>query len=368
YDSSNAPGTSGQILQSTGTGTKWVNPGTLSGSYILNQFTGTQAANFWIAGKARVDSDLYALGNVGIGTAAPSATLDIVGGANGVPAIRVDFPTNAWGIRFDRGTTKLFGIHANNGNPVVQETWGADIRFRFSGADHVTFTHGGNVGIGTTAPSQKLHVVGNLRVTGAYYDSSNASGTSGQILQSTGTGTKWIDPSAISDGDWIISGSNMYSGVSGNIGIGTNLPQEKLHVAGGNVLISGGRTLQFDTGNVAAPSTTNMLAGTRILLYPLSSGRHYAIGVESANLWFNTDGGIKFYQDSALNMVIASGGNVGIGVSGPTEKLHVLGNVKADSLIDRDNGNYYLDPSSTGSSLFVAGEIHVGMSATTDDD
>ena len=51
----------------------------------------------------------------------------------------------------------------------------------------------GNVGIGTTSPSQKLHVSGNARVTGAYYDSSNGPGTLGQVLSSTATGTSWID-------------------------------------------------------------------------------------------------------------------------------------------------------------------------------
>ncbi|MDA9271076.1 hypothetical protein N9P57_03040 [Planktomarina temperata] len=51
----------------------------------------------------------------------------------------------------------------------------------------------GKVGIGVTAPSQKLHVDGNARVTGAYYDSNNSPGTSGQILSSTVTGADWID-------------------------------------------------------------------------------------------------------------------------------------------------------------------------------
>ena len=50
-----------------------------------------------------------------------------------------------------------------------------------------------NVGIGTTSPSQELHVVGNLRVTGAYYDSNNSAGTSGQVLSSTASGTDWVD-------------------------------------------------------------------------------------------------------------------------------------------------------------------------------
>jgi hypothetical protein len=55
----------------------------------------------------------------------------------------------------------------------------------------------GRVGIGTTDPSQTLHVVGNLRVEGAFYDSSNLPGTSGQILSSTATGTRWVSDSSI---------------------------------------------------------------------------------------------------------------------------------------------------------------------------
>ena len=48
------------------------------------------------------------------------------------------------------------------------------------------------LGIGTTSPSEKLHVSGNARITGAVYDSNNLSGTSGQVLSSTATGTAWI--------------------------------------------------------------------------------------------------------------------------------------------------------------------------------
>jgi hypothetical protein len=51
-----------------------------------------------------------------------------------------------------------------------------------------------NVGIGTSAPSARLHVVGNARITGALHDSSDDAGTAGQILSSTATGTNWIDP------------------------------------------------------------------------------------------------------------------------------------------------------------------------------
>jgi len=54
----------------------------------------------------------------------------------------------------------------------------------------------GNVGIGAVTPTQKLHIVGNARVTGGFYDSDNNPGTAGQILSSTATGTDWIDMSS----------------------------------------------------------------------------------------------------------------------------------------------------------------------------
>jgi hypothetical protein len=52
----------------------------------------------------------------------------------------------------------------------------------------------GGLGINNAAPTQALHVTGNARVTGAYYDSNNEAGTSGQVLSSTVTGTDWVTP------------------------------------------------------------------------------------------------------------------------------------------------------------------------------
>ena len=55
---------------------------------------------------------------------------------------------------------------------------------------------GGNLGIGTTNPAYPLQVQGNARITGGLYDSTNSPGTSGQVLQSTVTGTQWTTAAA----------------------------------------------------------------------------------------------------------------------------------------------------------------------------
>lgn len=43
----------------------------------------------------------------------------------------------------------------------------------------------------SVSPSEKLEVNGNFKLTGAFKDSSGDSGTSGQVLSSTGSGTNW---------------------------------------------------------------------------------------------------------------------------------------------------------------------------------
>jgi len=51
------------------------------------------------------------------------------------------------------------------------------------------------VGIGTTSPTQKLDVNGNMRLAGSLYDANNEPGTSGQVLSSTGSGeVAWASP------------------------------------------------------------------------------------------------------------------------------------------------------------------------------
>ena len=66
---------------------------------------------------------------------------------------------------------------------------------QLSPTTRMTVDPSGNVGIGTSDPTEKLHISGNIRVTGAYFDSTNSKGTSGQVLTSNGTSAYWSTPS-----------------------------------------------------------------------------------------------------------------------------------------------------------------------------
>ncbi|HET8581136.1 MAG TPA: immunoglobulin-like domain-containing protein [Candidatus Paceibacterota bacterium] len=86
------------------------------------------------------------------------------------------------------------------------------IKFSNYGTQEMILDGSGNLGIGTTTPTQKLTVAGNLRLTGALYDSTNSAGTNGMILKSTGTGFQWVATSTlgISGG----GGSSTFLGLS----------------------------------------------------------------------------------------------------------------------------------------------------------
>ena len=132
--------------------------------------------------------------------------------------------------------------------------------FQNSNTERMRIDVGGNVGIGTNDPSQKLHVNGNMRLTGAYYDANNEVGTSGQILSSTVTGTDWVDastigsttfagladtPSSYTAGSVLFtSGSAVvqdnanffWNDVNNRLGLGTIAPESRLHIIGSSLI------------------------------------------------------------------------------------------------------------------------------------
>ena len=92
-------------------------------------------------------------GNVGIGTTIPGRLLHLYGAAN--PRLLIESPSNqAPELNLQRGTI-THAIYINGGNDLVF----------YRGGDRVTFTDGGDVGIGTTIPGYKLDVEGDIQCT-----------------------------------------------------------------------------------------------------------------------------------------------------------------------------------------------------------
>jgi hypothetical protein len=92
------------------------------------------------------------------------------------------------------------------------------------------------VGIGTSTPAEALHVDGTVRSTGLKLTTGAADG---YVLTSNYLGeASWEPLSAGGDSDWTVVGDTMYAEVSGNVGVGTTSPAEKLEVVG-NIRASG---------------------------------------------------------------------------------------------------------------------------------
>jgi hypothetical protein len=111
-------------------------------------------------------------GNVGIGTTTPSSKLYVYQGASGATPslgpVNIESNTNAYISLLTPNTAEsglVFGDPESYAVGSLVYNHATDkLNINVGGANPVTITSG-NVGIGTTAPTQKLHVVGNC-VTG----------------------------------------------------------------------------------------------------------------------------------------------------------------------------------------------------------
>jgi hypothetical protein len=177
---------------------------------LTNPITGTGSTNYipkFTGTSTLGNSQIFDNGtNIGIGTTSPQQTLHLLGFvSNGYVAGRIENIAPSGAADFDfKNSAQMWkmGVNISNQFRIRDDSNSDNVLIIESGAGANAFyiKSGGNTGIGTTTPTQKLHISGSARIEGALYDSNNSSGTSGQVLSSTATGTDWVDvvdPNAI---------------------------------------------------------------------------------------------------------------------------------------------------------------------------
>jgi len=186
----------------------------------------------------------------------------------------------------------------------------------FNHNDKVVITDGGDVGIGTDSPAQKLHVEGGvIRATGgtnnAKYIQINVNDSWGYL---TTTASKFYLDSELRVDTGLIGSYNedlqlrtsgstrvTISDTNGNVGIGTTSPSYTLDVK-----------KDVDTWLAGVHNTGSDANAQALLVRSDATSAH-----DAAVLGVYADGGYK--------MIVRSTGNVGIGTTSPGAKLHVSG-------------------------------------------
>lgn len=267
---------------------------------------------------------VFSSGNLGIGALTPTYKLDVqqIGGTNFSGAhvystgsglayldVQSDNTTDSAGaiLRListnvaDSAAVSVDLVKYNNGGFYInnnETNAAAFTAFNVGAAERMRITSAGNVGIGTTAPAQTLDVIGVSQTR-------NAASTSGIQLWSGWSGTASLI-NGFTGTDLVLgtggTGVLRISGTTGNVGIGTTTAASTLQVYHGDIL---GRSFGIDTTG-SSPSN---------------------------GIYAPTGNTLSLSTAATERMRIDSSGNVGIGITNPTSKLHVIGDIYASGNI-----------------------------------
>ncbi len=254
----------------------------------------------------------YFANHVGIGTTSPTATLHVIEPSGGDPAIKIEglLPGVNPGIQLVEDNGKYARI-------MLRESLGDVLQFWTGSVEAVTIQQNGNVGIGTTNPTEAILVVDPATTqTGIYIHGTNSS----EIEMGSGTaniysnGPFYLGPQTDNDLRFVTQGvtnTKMAIKNNGDVGIGTITPATKLSVIGA---VRGA----YDSGE------------TEYVEMGHGGGNGYLN-------WFG-DGNLDFRYNSSTLVSIQQDGDVGIGTSTPNSQLEVAGTVEATAFVGDGSG------------------------------
>lgn len=230
------------------------------------------------------------------------------------------------------GSTWVEGMGGNSGGSSIWMQNSAD-----------AYYSSGNIGIGTNTPSEELTVVGQVKAT-------YASDETEYVTIGHGGANGFIETEGDGNLDFRHDGNTLMTlEDTGNVGIGTSSPSQKLHIGGnGNLRIDGSNstysifnTYQGGSGETILqidPYNTDNTKTSAIRLFRSVDASEVSFAIMKGNNTTQTNHLLRGNSDSFLSLT----GNVGIGTTDPLGyKLAVNGNIGAEEIEVRTN--YWAD-------------------------